>query len=84
LSSEVSFNTLMSAMIEQEGTNGALLAKEEEKRKRVVLGPSEDSTGGNPLKYRLVYTHQLVSHEFYRHSGIIAHLSCSRCYLRLV
>jgi hypothetical protein len=29
--------------------------KEEEKRKRVVFGPSEDSTEGAPPKYCLVY-----------------------------
>jgi hypothetical protein len=39
------FNALGSATIEQEGTYKALLAEDEEKRKRVMLGPSEDSTG---------------------------------------
>jgi hypothetical protein len=52
----VSFNTLVSVVIEQEGTYRALLAEEEEKRKRVMSGPSEDSTEGAPLKYLLVYT----------------------------
>jgi hypothetical protein len=58
---DVSFKTLVSATIEQEGTYRALLAEEEEKRreekrKRVVSGPSEDSTGGAMPKYHLVYT----------------------------
>jgi hypothetical protein len=39
------FNTLVSAMIEQEGTYRAILAKEEKKRNKVLSGPSEDSTG---------------------------------------
>jgi hypothetical protein len=51
---DMPFNALMSAMIEQEGTYIALLAEEEEKRKRVMSGPSEDSTEGAPLKYCLV------------------------------
>jgi hypothetical protein len=51
----MSFNTLVSATIEQEQecTNRALLAEEE--KKRVLSGPSEDSTGSAPLKYHLVY-----------------------------
>jgi hypothetical protein len=51
---DLSFNALVSDAIEQEGTYKALLI-EEVKRKRVVLGPSEDSTRGAPLKYRRVY-----------------------------
>jgi hypothetical protein len=53
---DMSFNARMSVVIDQEGTYRALLAEEEKMRKRVVLGPSEDSTGGAPLNYRLVYT----------------------------
>jgi hypothetical protein len=52
----MSFNALVSAVIDQDGTYRALLVEEEEKRKRVVSGPSEDSTEGAPPKYHLVYT----------------------------
>jgi hypothetical protein len=52
----VSFNALVSATIEQEGNYIDLLAKEEEKRKRVMSRPLEDSTRGTLLKYHLVYT----------------------------
>jgi hypothetical protein len=52
----MSFNALMSATIEQEGTYIALLAKEEKMRKIASLRPLEDSTGGAPPKYHLVYT----------------------------
>jgi hypothetical protein len=41
---DLSFNAIVSATIEQEGTYRALLTEEEEKRKMVVSGPSEDST----------------------------------------
>jgi hypothetical protein len=50
------FNTLVSATIEQESTYRALLAEEEKMGKRALLVSSGDSTGGAPLKYRLVYT----------------------------
>jgi hypothetical protein len=53
---DLSFNTLMSATIEQEGTYRALLAEEEKMRKRVLSGPSEDSTGHAPPRYCLLYT----------------------------
>jgi hypothetical protein len=53
---DLSFNALVSAMIEQEGNYRALLVEEEEKRKRVVSRPSEDTTGGAPPMYHLVYT----------------------------
>jgi hypothetical protein len=53
---DMSFNALMSATIEQEGTYRALLAEEDEKRKRVMSGPLKNSTTSAPLKYRLVYT----------------------------
>jgi hypothetical protein len=53
---DLSFNALLSATINQEGTYQALLDKEEKKRKRVMAGPPEGSTGGAPLKYHLVYT----------------------------
>jgi hypothetical protein len=52
----VSFNALVSAAIEQEGTYIALLPKEEKMRKRASLRPLEDTTGDAPPKYRLVYT----------------------------
>jgi hypothetical protein len=41
----MSFNALMSATIEQEGTYIALLAEEEKMRKRASSRPLEDSTG---------------------------------------
>jgi hypothetical protein len=50
---DMSFNSLVSAAIEQEGTYRALFVEEEEKRKMVVSRPSEDSTRG---AYHLVYT----------------------------
>jgi hypothetical protein len=50
---DMSFNSLVSAAIEQEGTYRALFVEEEEKRKMVVSRPSEDSTRG---AYLLVYT----------------------------
>jgi hypothetical protein len=53
---DMSFNALVSAMIDQDGTYRDALAEEEEKRKRVMSGPSEDSTDDAPPKYRLVYT----------------------------
>jgi hypothetical protein len=56
---DVSFNALVSAAVEQNGTYKALLVEEEEKRKRIMSGPSEDSTQGVPLKYRLVYTQSI-------------------------
>jgi hypothetical protein len=43
-------------MIDQEGTYRAVLAKEEKKRKRAMSGTSEDSTGGAPPKYHILYT----------------------------
>jgi hypothetical protein len=52
----VSFNALVSAAVEQEGTYIALLVEEEKMRKRASLRPLEDSIGGAPLKYCLVYT----------------------------
>jgi hypothetical protein len=53
---DMSFNALASATIAQYGTYRVLLAKEEDKRKRVMSGPSGDSTEGAPPKYHLVYT----------------------------
>jgi hypothetical protein len=53
---DMSFNALVSAAIAQDGTYRALLVEEEEKRKRVLSEPSEDSTDDAPLKYHLVYT----------------------------
>jgi hypothetical protein len=52
----MSFNALVSAAIEQEGTYITLLAEEEKMRKRASLRPLEDSTRGAPPKYRIVYT----------------------------
>jgi hypothetical protein len=49
----LSFNALVSTAIDQEGTYRALLDEEEE---GAMSGPSEDSTGGAPPKYRLVYS----------------------------
>jgi hypothetical protein len=53
---ELSFNTLVSAAIDQESTYRSYLNMKEKKRKRAMSGPSEDSTGGTPPKYHLVYT----------------------------
>jgi hypothetical protein len=53
---DMSFNTLVSAVIAQDGTYRALLAEEEEKRKGDLSEPSKGSTVGAPPKYRLVYT----------------------------
>jgi hypothetical protein len=53
---DMSFNALVSVAITQDGSYRVLLVEEEEKRKRVVLGPSKNSTEGAPPKYRLVYT----------------------------
>jgi hypothetical protein len=53
---DVSINALLSVAIEQEGTYKALLAEAEKTRKRDLSEPSEDSAGGAPLKYRIVYT----------------------------
>jgi hypothetical protein len=52
----MSFNALVSAAIAQDGTYRALLVEEEEKRKRDLSEPSEDSIVGTLPKYRLVYT----------------------------
>jgi hypothetical protein len=53
---DLSFDALVSAMIEKEGPYQAVLAEEEKMRKRALLGPPEDSTEGAPPKYHLVYT----------------------------
>jgi hypothetical protein len=53
---DLSFNALMSAVIDQEGTYRSYLDAEEKKRKRAMSGPSEDSTWGASPKYHLVYT----------------------------
>jgi hypothetical protein len=53
---DMSFNALVSAAIAQDGTYRALLAEGEEKRKRVLSKPSDDSTEGASPKYHLVYT----------------------------
>jgi hypothetical protein len=53
---DLSFNALVSAVIEQEGLYQAILAEEEKRRKRALSGPPEDSTEGALPKYCLVYT----------------------------
>jgi hypothetical protein len=53
---DLSFDALLSVVIEQEGLYQAILAEEEKMRKRALAGPSKDSTKGAPSKYRLVYT----------------------------
>jgi hypothetical protein len=52
----MSFNALVSAAIEQEGTYRAVLAEEEKKRKKALSRLSKDSIGDDPPKYRLIYT----------------------------
>jgi hypothetical protein len=47
---DLSFDALVGAVIEQEGLYQAVLAEEEEMRKRALSGPSEDSTEGAPPK----------------------------------
>jgi hypothetical protein len=44
----MSFNPVVCAMIAQDGTYRALLAEEEEKRKRDLSKPSKDSIVGAP------------------------------------
>jgi hypothetical protein len=53
---DLSFDALVSVVIEQEGLYQAVLAEEEKMRKGALSGPSEDSTKGAPPKYHLVYT----------------------------
>jgi hypothetical protein len=53
---DLSFDALMSAMIEQEGLYYAVLVEEEKMRNRALSGPPEDSIEGAPPKYHLVYT----------------------------
>jgi hypothetical protein len=53
---DISFNAIVSVVIEQEGTYRVVLAEEEKERKRALSGPFEDSTRGAPLKYHLVHT----------------------------
>jgi hypothetical protein len=53
---DMSFNALVSAAIEQEGTYRAVLAEEEKKRKKALSRLSKDSIGDDPPKYRLIYT----------------------------
>jgi hypothetical protein len=42
---DLSFNAPVGATIDQEGTYRALMAEEAKQKKRVMSGPSEDSTG---------------------------------------
>jgi hypothetical protein len=56
LSQNLSYNELVSATIDQEGTMKACEVAEEKKRKRIMPGPSEGSSSGAPLKYRMIYT----------------------------
>jgi hypothetical protein len=53
---DLSFDVLVTAVIEQEGLYQAVLAEEEKMRKRALSGPLEDSIERAPPKYRLVYT----------------------------
>jgi hypothetical protein len=52
----LTFNTLVSSAIDQEGVSQACLDVEEKKSKRVMSGPSGGSSGGGPSKYSLFYT----------------------------
>jgi hypothetical protein len=52
---DLSFNALMNAVIKQEGTYQAVLEEEEKMRKMALSGPLEDTNGGAPPNYRLVY-----------------------------
>jgi hypothetical protein len=56
LQRDLSFDTLVSVVIDQDGLYKAILAEKEKMRKRALLGPLEDSTLGAPPKYSLVYT----------------------------
>jgi hypothetical protein len=82
---DTSFNALVSAAIAQDGTYRALLAEEEEKRRRDLSEPSDDSTEGALPKYRLLYTSSTgksrVPPPLPSHGGTTTHLS-SKCYLR--
>jgi hypothetical protein len=53
---DLTFNVLVSATIDQEGASHACMDVEERKRKRAMSGPSGGSSGGAPVKYRMVYT----------------------------
>jgi hypothetical protein len=76
---DLSFNTVVSAAIAQDGTYRALLAEKEEKRKRHLSEPSEDSTMGAPPMYRLVYTPSANSRCYHRS---LSRLSSIMCYPR--
>jgi hypothetical protein len=52
----LSYNELASAAIDQEGTMKACAEAEDRKRKRVMPRSSGGSSGGDPLKYHMVYT----------------------------
>jgi hypothetical protein len=56
LSMNLSYNELVSATIDQEGTMMAYEVTEEKKRKRVMPGPFGGSSSGAPPKYRMIYT----------------------------
>jgi hypothetical protein len=56
LSPNLSYNELVSATIDHEGTMKACEAAEEKKRKRTMPGSSKGSSSGAPPKYRMVYT----------------------------
>jgi hypothetical protein len=53
---DLSFDALVSVVIEPEGFYQVVLVEEEKMRKRALSEPSEDSTAGAPPKYHLVYT----------------------------
>jgi hypothetical protein len=52
----LSYNELVSAVIDQENTIRACEAFEEKKRKMTMSGSSRCGSNGAPLKYRIVYT----------------------------
>jgi hypothetical protein len=56
LSQNLSYNDLVSAAIDQEGTMRACEVAEEKKRKRNTPGPTGGSSSDGPPKYCMVYT----------------------------
>jgi hypothetical protein len=54
LSQNLSYNELVSAAIDEEGTMKAYEVAKEKKRKRAVSGPSRGSSCGAPPKYRMI------------------------------
>jgi hypothetical protein len=52
---DLSYNTLASAAIDEEGTIWACAETDEKKKKRVMSELSRGGSGGTPPKYHLVY-----------------------------